>query len=98
MNAAGGFLAWVVLLLAVHANDHNVAKQLKDTGDIMPLATILNTIRTTHLGQVLEVELQHQHGGPVYRVELVDAQGVVWYLRFDATRGTLLHRHKEKEP
>jgi uncharacterized membrane protein YkoI len=85
-----------LLLIISYADDHDVAKRLKDTGDIVPLTTILKAVNTTHPGRVLEVELQHQHGRSVYAVELVDAHGVVWYLRFDATRGVLLHEHKEK--
>jgi uncharacterized membrane protein YkoI len=95
MKAAGSLLACLLLIMS-YADDHDVAKRLKDTGDIVPLATILKTVSTTHPGRVLEVQLQHQHGRPVYHVELVDAHGVVWYLQFDATQGALLHKDKEK--
>ena len=97
IKVAGGLFTCLLLLTMSHADDHDTAKRLKETGDIVPLATILDTVSTTHPGRVLEVDLQHQHGRPVYRVELVDAHGVVWYLRFDAIQGTLLHKHKEKE-
>jgi uncharacterized membrane protein YkoI len=97
MKAAGSLLVCLLLLTVSHANDHDRAKQLKDTGDIVPLATILDTVSAMHPGRILEVDLQHQNGRPVYRLELVDAHGVVWYLRVDAMRGTLLHKHKEKE-
>jgi uncharacterized membrane protein YkoI len=96
LKIAGSLLACLLLLTMSHADDHNAAKRLKESGDIVPLATILKTVSTTHPGRVLDAELQHQHGRPVYHVELVDAQGVVWYLRFDATQGTLLYKHKEK--
>jgi uncharacterized membrane protein YkoI len=97
MKAAGSLLACLLLVMSYTA-DHDVAKRLKESGDIVPLATILKTVSTTHPGRVLEVELQHQHGRPVYHVELVDAHGVVWYLQFDATQGVLLRKHKEKGP
>jgi uncharacterized membrane protein YkoI len=96
MKVAGSLLACLLLLTMSHADDHNTAKRLKESGNIVPLATILKTVSTTHPGRVLEVELQHQHGRPVYHVELVDAHGVVWYLQFDATQGVLLHQYKEK--
>jgi uncharacterized membrane protein YkoI len=79
-------------------NDHNEAKRLKDAGNIIPLAQILTTVSRERPGRILEVELRTQHDRLIYRVELVDMQGVVWYLHLDATWGTLLSTQKEKTP
>jgi uncharacterized membrane protein YkoI len=97
MKAVGSLLAFLCLLTVGYAHDdHNVAKRLKESGDIVPLTKILEAVSSEHPGRILEVELQDHHGRLVYHVELVDAHGMVWYLRFDATQGTLLHTHKEK--
>jgi uncharacterized membrane protein YkoI len=80
------------------SDDHNTAKWLKDAGNIMPLAKILEAVTSLRPGRVLEVELRDEQGRPVYHVELVDAQGMVWYLRFDAMQGTLLRTQQEKTP
>lgn len=97
MKAAGGLLVCLCLLTAGHAaDDHNRAKWLKDSGNILPLAKILEAVSSWRPGRVLEVELRDNHGRPVYHVELVDAHGVVWYLQFDAIQGTLLHTQQEK--
>jgi uncharacterized membrane protein YkoI len=99
LTALGGLLA-VLCLLTIGAadNDHNDAKRLKDAGDIIPLAQILATVSRERPGRILEVELLTHHNRLVYRIELVDMQGVVWYLHLDAMQGTLLHTHKEKTP
>jgi uncharacterized membrane protein YkoI len=97
MKAAASLLIGLCLLTASHASeDHNIAKWLKDSGDIMPLAKILEAVGSWRPGRVLEVELRDDHGRPVYHVELVDAQGVVWYLLLDAMQGNLLHMQQEK--
>jgi hypothetical protein len=77
---------------------HGVLVERADAGHLAKLLELALElfVRSTHPGRVLEVELRHQYGRPVYTVELVDAHGVVWYLQFDATQGFLLHEHREK--
>jgi uncharacterized membrane protein YkoI len=98
ITAAGSLLAVLCLLTLGRADDdHNVAKRLKDSGNILPLAQILEMVSTTRPGRVLEIALQDHAGRLLYHIELVDAQGVVWSLQVDATQGTLLHTHKETD-
>jgi uncharacterized membrane protein YkoI len=78
--------------------DHERAKQLKDAGEIIPLEKILATVRQDHLGRLLEVELRDKQGRLIYEVEIVDAQGVVWYLHYDARQGKLLRTQKDTTP
>ena len=97
MKAAGGLLAVLCLLHIGYADDdHEVAKRLKESGNILPLAQILETISLESPGRVLEIKLRNHNGRLVYHVELVDAQGVVWYVQLDAMQGTPLYTHKEK--
>lgn len=97
MKVAGSLLAVLCLLHIGYADDdHDVAKRLKESGNILPLAKILEAMSIESSGHVLEIELRNHDGRLVYHVELVDAYGVVWYLQFDARRGTLLYTYKEK--
>ncbi|HEY7492591.1 MAG TPA: hypothetical protein VIH59_15965 [Candidatus Tectomicrobia bacterium] len=99
LKVAGGLLVCLCLLTVGYASDdHNTARWLKESGNIMPLAKILEAVSSWRPGRVLEVELQDNYGRPVYAVELVDVHGVVWYLQFDAIQGTLLHMQQEKAP
>ena len=95
-QVVGGLM--VLLSIGFADGDHDTAKRLKDSGEIIPLEKILEAVRKEHPGRLLEVELRDQEGRRVYDVELVDKQGVVWYLQYDATWGTLLHVRKGKTP
>ena len=84
----------------VHADDdstqdHDRAKQLMESGDIVPLENILKTSRDTHPGKVLEVELETERDKLVYEIEILDTQGIVWELKYDAYTGKLLNTEKE---
>jgi uncharacterized membrane protein YkoI len=99
MKAAGILLVVLCLLTTGRADDdHNAAKRLKESGNILPLAKILEVVSTERPGWVLEIALRDHGGHLVYHIELVDAYGVVRSLQVDATQGTLLHTHKENGP
>jgi len=70
--------------------DHERARQLKEAGEVLGLEEILNRTRTQHPGRVIETELEYKGGRYVYEVELVDPQGIVRELRFDAKTGELV--------
>jgi uncharacterized membrane protein YkoI len=44
---------------------------------------------------VLETELEESGGGMVYEVEILDANGEVWEMKFDARSGALLGEEQE---
>ena len=62
-------------------------RQLRESGDIMPLEDLLRKIRADHPGRVIEIELEQEHDRYVYELEVVDDEGVVWELYFDAYNG-----------
>ncbi len=78
---------------AAGASDHDEARRLRERADILPLAEILERLPQTRDGRILEVELKHRKKRPLYEIELLDREGVVWELYFDAVTGELL---KEK--
>jgi uncharacterized membrane protein YkoI len=79
--------------LPVTADDHARARQLREAGEIVPLQQILGGLASDE--RVLEVELEDEHGGYRYEVEVLDAQGTVWEYLFDARSGELLKKHRE---
>jgi uncharacterized membrane protein YkoI len=98
-QGAASVLALLLLLTVGLANDdHDVARRLRDTGDIVPVERILQSLSRVHPVRVLEITLQEKQGHEIYTVEYVDAQGVVWKRQYDARSGVSLHTGKGREP
>jgi len=77
------------------ADDHGRALQLRQMGEILPLEKILAISRTQVEGHILEVELEQEHGTMIYEIEILDHQGRVWELKFDAANGEIINREQE---
>jgi uncharacterized membrane protein YkoI len=101
-------LALAVLLAAAAASpaggrDHDDARALRDRGEIVPLEQILEAAARQRPGRVVEVELElelalERGGGTayVYELEVLDAGGEVWELKYDARTGALIDQKKER--
>ena len=74
---------------------HQQARELVAGGEILPLQQILDRLEEEQPGRILEVELEQKHGGYIYEIELLDAQGRVWELEFNAENGELIEREQE---
>lgn len=70
--------------------DYQLAKKLREKGDILPLEKILAFARAKKDGEVLETEFEKKHGRYIYEVEILDAKGQVWELKLDAKTGKLI--------
>lgn len=88
------FCAWLVPLAPVLA-DHERATELRESGDILSLETILERAQKQHSGRVLEVELEEKRGRYIYEVEILDQDGTVWEMYYDARSGELLRVKQE---
>jgi len=68
------------------SDDHDTARLLRQSGDIVPLSELL---RHPDLAdqRVLEAELEREGGRLVYELELLDPTGRVRERYFDATTG-----------
>ncbi|MBI1422361.1 MAG: hypothetical protein GC149_02765 [Gammaproteobacteria bacterium] len=92
---------WILLALlagssSAHADsDYDTARKLRESGDILPLETILHKLDETHPGKVLEVELEKEHGLVIYEIELLDTDGKVWILKVDPRTGDILRQKQE---
>ncbi len=86
----------LVPVLTLADNDHDLARELKQAGDILPLEQVLEKVQQLHPGHVLEVELEKEEQRYIYEIETVDKKGSVWEMQFDAKTGELLNSKKEK--
>jgi uncharacterized membrane protein YkoI len=74
--------------------EQDAVRAIKQRGDILSLDRILQDVRGQHPGRVLESELEQKDGRYVYEVELVDDQGRVREIKFDASTGELLKENQ----
>ncbi|MGB7932152.1 MAG: PepSY domain-containing protein [Gammaproteobacteria bacterium] len=70
--------------------EHDAVRAIKQRGDILSLDRILQDAHAQHAGRVLESELEQKDGRYIYEVELVDDQGRVREMKFDASTGEVL--------
>ena len=81
----------LVLMLALPAwadDDHDVARELRQQGKVLPLSEILQRAGVnSKTDQVLEVELERKNGRLVYEIETLGRDGVVRKRLFDAKSG-----------
>lgn len=88
-------LALAITSAIASEDDHDHAKRLVETGDILPLEPLIEQARQLHPGRILEVELENKRGRRIYEIELVDSEGIVWEMKFDAQTGELLKTERE---
>ena len=89
----------VLLLLIVSGNSHarhDIAIKLESDGKVLSLEKIVEIARQIHDGRVIEAEISTERSGYVYEVEILDEDGVLWDLKFDARNGDLIGSSKEE--
>lgn len=70
--------------------DHDDALKLKESGDILSLEQILPRARAVHPGKVIETELERKGKRYIYELEILDQEGKVWEMKYDAHTGELI--------
>lgn len=87
---------WLALQLSTGAaSDHGKALELREAGEILPLEVIIDKARAAQAGQMLEAELEREHGRLVYEIELLGEDGNYYELYLDARTGELLKHEQE---
>ncbi len=93
------FLILISSMIAINDvladRNHNEARRLKEAGKIMPLEQIIIKARKLRSGHILEIELEHEHGRYIYELEILDDDGTIWELEYDAKNGELIKNKKE---
>jgi uncharacterized membrane protein YkoI len=81
-----------VLATPAHASegDHERARRALEAGEVLPLGQVLALLEREYPGQVLEVELEQEHGTWIYEIKLLQDGGRVRKLEIDARSGALL--------
>jgi len=68
-------------------DDHLRAKDLVESGEILPLEKILHDVFQGRPWRLLEAELEQEHGRYIYELEILDDKGKVRELEYDAKSG-----------
>lgn len=75
---------------AVAHDDHDLARQALESGQVLPLATVLGKLAHEAPGQVLRVEFEREDGRFIYEIRLLQNDGRVAKLKVDAVDGRVL--------
>lgn len=80
---------------ASDSRDHERARAAVEAGQILPLPALLERLRRTHPGQVLELELERENGRWIYEVKLLQANGQLLKLELDAATAQVLQAKRK---
>mgnify|MGYP002725726515 CR=1 FL=1 len=93
--------------LADGDSDHERARAAVESGDVVPLALILEKVESLYEGSIIEVELEDEEdegyedavSGFIYEIKLLTPQGNLLKLKLDARTAVLIQvkGHGEKE-
>ena len=85
-------------VLSAAERSHDEIKHLRDTGEILPLETIIARHQRQHSGgRLLEAELEYEHGCYVYGLKILGTDGVVREFEYDARTGELWAIERQRE-
>lgn len=70
-----------------------------DANGVIPIERVIDEARFSYPGTITEVELEQEHGRPVYEVEIAGADHREIEVKYDARTGQeLSHEIKKKKP
>ncbi|HMN80990.1 MAG TPA: hypothetical protein PKA20_13790 [Burkholderiaceae bacterium] len=87
VSAAVSMIAWAP---ASAGEDSSRLRSAVQAGQIAPLENLLSAVRRDFNGQIIEIELESESTGFVYKVKLLGPQGHVSKLEYDARSLALL--------
>ncbi|MDP1967959.1 MAG: peptidase [Burkholderiaceae bacterium] len=70
--------------------DHERARRAVQSGAILPLPVVLERLARVQPGQVMEVELEEDHGQWIYEIKLLNSSGQLSKLKLDARSAAIL--------
>lgn len=95
---------WAAVLVTSAAfaggkDDHDRARQAVLAGQVQPLPAVLERLQREVPGQVLEVELEQEHGLWIYEVKLLTPAGQLTKVKLDARTAEVLRvQSREDRP
>lgn len=75
--------------------DHDEAREAYEIGEALPLSRILPLALRAVPGEILEVELEREHGRLLYEIEILARSGRVRKVILDARTGAFLGAEDE---
>ena len=72
--------------------DHERARAALQAGEVLSLQAVLERVQRKHPGDVLEVELEREHGRWVYELKLLQRDGTLLRLDVDARTAEVLKK------
>jgi uncharacterized membrane protein YkoI len=76
--------------------DHDRARAALERGEVLPLPRILARVNRQVPGDIIELELEHEHDTWVYELKVISPDGRLREIWVDATSGALLE-HREDD-
>ncbi len=76
-----------------HAYDR--ARRALDRGETLPIAVLLERLKTRVPGEVVGVEFEREHGRWVYEFKIIDTSGRLVEVYVDARTGTVLSMEED---
>jgi len=73
-----------------HRRDHDLARQALERGEVMPLEAVLAEVRRTISGELVGVELEHEHGVWLYEIKMIMPGGGLTEVKVDARNGRIV--------
>jgi uncharacterized membrane protein YkoI len=73
-----------------HEREHDQIRGALQRGEVLPLVKILAIAQEKVPGDVIEVELESEHGALVYEIKVLAQSGRVREIKIDAKSGTVL--------
>lgn len=70
--------------------DHELARQALEQGQVLPLRGVLDRLEQEVPGQVLKVEFERDDGRFIYEIRILQPDGRIAKLKVDATDGRVL--------
>lgn len=94
---AGFLLSFLLLVNQSSQAEESLAKAraLSESGEILSLEKIIASAKSIKPGDFLEIELERKNGTYIYEVEMLDMNGQVWELKFNANSGELIKLERD---
>jgi uncharacterized membrane protein YkoI len=75
----------------------DLARRLRAQGVILPLEDLLRRAQSLRPGSMIDARLHHEreHDTYVYEIRMLDRNGVLWEVEFDASSGEMLEVEPE---
>ena len=71
-------------------SDHDLARRLLEQGRILPLAEIVDKVRSEIPGEMLEVEFETDDGAYIYELKILRPDGRVQEIEVEAASGKIV--------